>query len=197
MVNLISNSCVGAYITTICLDQPYVNPFCWNIIDFKSFKNLIEKYNSIDFKKIKLTEKKTLNKYSLTIDGLVTVLYEHYIKSEQYKEVVKKNCNVYYKDIDKYIISKYNARLKLNKNPIFLAGSSWPNGSYSCDEFKELILTNKDRFRLIIIVNSLENFQKLKIFESKKTKIYYTKLEKNNKQLSLDLYSKYKDFINE
>ena len=109
--------------------------------------------------------------------------------------LVKKNSNVFWKDIDKYIIDKYFSRLKLDDKPVFMAGSSWANGIYSCEEYKKLIEANDNKFRLIVIANSLDTYNELKELENDKNKIYLTNLVKNNKKLSSNIFEKYKDFM--
>lgn len=60
-MNLIGNSCVSAFIIRDFLKEEYTNPFCWNIIDYKSMYNLIKYYDTINFLNYKL-ENSSINK---------------------------------------------------------------------------------------------------------------------------------------
>ena len=52
-MNLISRSCLDGFMCKYILSKPNNNPFIWNIILLDSYKNLIENYDSINFRNIK------------------------------------------------------------------------------------------------------------------------------------------------
>lgn len=192
MLNIIADSCVGADITLNVLHQPYINPFCWSIIDPVSYGHLIVNYNTINFSDIKLEKHKILPKYYIIIDCGVSVFYEHYIESPEHKSITKLNNNVLYYDIKSYIMDKYNSRLKLNSKPLFILGHTWnvesPDKKF---DYEKIILKNANKFPLIVVVNNARSYDYLSKYQSEYTKIYQTNLVRNNIQLANDLYSKY------
>lgn len=195
MINIIGNSCVASNITLDILHQEYVNPFCWNIIDSKSFGYLIKNYKNIDFKNYYFEKHENGEEYFLVIDKNVRVLYHHYRENKDYNVVTKKNNHIYFCDIKKYIIDKYNSRLKLNNKPVFIIGSSWETENDKSEEFEYIIKENTEKYPLIVIVNKDSDFSYLKKYENEYTKIYKTDLEKNNEKLANDVFDKYGDIF--
>ena len=53
-MNLISRSCLDGFICRYILGESNNNPFIWNLIPLDSFKNLVEKYDSINFRNIEI-----------------------------------------------------------------------------------------------------------------------------------------------
>ena len=51
-MNLISNTCIGAYLYKL-LNLKFENPFCWSVIDFNSMYYLIKNYEKIKLCKMK------------------------------------------------------------------------------------------------------------------------------------------------
>ncbi len=197
MINIIGDSCVAADITLNVLHQPYINPFCWNIIDPVSYGKLISNYPDINFSDIKLEKHKTLPKYYVIINNCVKVFYEHYIESPEHKTITKINNNVLYYDIKSYITSKYKSRLKLNHKPLFVLGHTWNVDSVNKKtDYESIILQNKHKYPLIVVVNNAESYNYLKKYINSFTKIYQTNLVKNNTQLANELYNKYRALFN-
>jgi len=192
MINIIGDSCVASNITLEILKQQYVNPFCWNIIDYISFGYLIKNYKNINFNNIQLKKHPVVPKYTLIIDEKINVFYEHYIEDNSAKTIKKENNNVYYYDIKSYIISKYKSRLKLNNKPIFTIGSSWNIEKDKNKEFEFVINQNVEKYPLFVIVNKNSDYLYLKKYENNYTKIFKTNLVKNNTALAFDIYNKYK-----
>lgn len=194
MINIVSNSCVGSYLTTQCFNQEFINPFTWNIIDFHSYKILLTEYDSIDFSKVRLEPTADGSKFYAIIDDRVRILYEHYIKDAKQKNILTESNNVTWCNIEDYILSKYTARLKMTGvTPVFVFGSTFADNDAGAKE--DLILTNNDRRKLIIIANADGDYARLNKLESKNTRVHLTHLVKNNRQLAFDLFEKYKDFI--
>ena len=137
-MNIISNSCLGSYITRDYLNEPYSNPFCWSVIDDVSIINLIKNYKNINFNKYELTKDKNWNFY-ITIDKLVKVWYVHYRFSKNDNKIRKNDVDVFYNRIWEYIIKCYETRLKrMKEEPIFVLGSSWGGGALSKDEIYKI-----------------------------------------------------------
>jgi len=195
MFNIIGNSCVSSNITFDILKQPYINPFCWNIIDYVSFGFLIKNYRNINFNNFILKKHNEKEKYYLIIDNNVRVFYEHYVEDKEQKEVLKKNNNVYYCDIRNYIIEKYNSRLQLNDKPIFISGSSWDIDKPKHIQMEYIINQNIQKYPLIVIVNMMSDYEYLKKYENDYTKIYITNLVKNNVELAFNIFTKYKELF--
>lgn len=121
MLNLVGNSCIASYITRDCIKQPFVNPFCWSIMDFPSCYNLVKYWDSINFTKFKLIKDSDWN-FSILIDGKVTVKYVHYLFKKDAAKIEVHGTDVYWNRIWEYIVSKYIHRTKHIREtpPIFL-----------------------------------------------------------------------------
>ena len=195
MINIIGNSCVASNITLDILKQKFINPFCWNIIDYISFGYLIKNYNTINFNNIELKFNENTKRYTLIIDNNINVYYEHYIEDINEKEILKKNNNVYYSNIKEYILKKYKNRLKLNNKPIFVIGSTWEINKEKYLQFEYIIKNNINKYPLIVIVNLNSDFEYLKKYENEFTKIYKTDLYKDNTTCALNIYEEYKDIF--
>lgn len=76
-MNIISNSCVGGFITRDYLKQSFNNPFVWCNVDNKSFLNLIKNYNTINWLNYELVKDENWN-FSIIVDKLVKINYTHY-----------------------------------------------------------------------------------------------------------------------
>ena len=119
MKNIISHNCVGAEIYRQ-QDCQYGNPFIWCVIPPEDFQVLYSCYKQIDFSKIKL--EKDGKYYKIVIDGKVNVYYVHYKYSKEDKTPRRrKNGDILYSDIEKYIVDKYVTRLKrMSGKPLFI-----------------------------------------------------------------------------
>lgn len=151
-MNIISNSCLGSYISRDCLKSPYNNPFCWSVIDDNSICNLIKNYQKIDFNKYELTKDKNWNFY-ITIDKQVKVWYVHYRFSKTDNTIRKDDVDVFYNKIWEYIIDCYEKRIKrMTETPIFVLGSSWGGGALTKNSIKSIsqIQTN---YKIIMTSN--------------------------------------------
>lgn len=196
-MNIISNSCLGAFIQKDFLKQPYSNPFCWNVIEDNSIINLISMYDTINFKKYELLRGNNLPYYTdkdcnfyLNIDNKVKVYYVHYRFSKNDTKPRKANygnaTDILYNKIWKYIIDCYEKRLQRMKDePIFVLGSSWSGGALKYDTIKRIsnIRTNYK----IIMTSNIDIDFKLP------SNCYYYKhnVFRNNLKLSKEVFEKY------
>ena len=125
---LIANSCVGGYIYKNEMQQPYMSPFIWSLVDFESMLWLLKNFYTINFKRIKMfdigSNESNNWEFGLIIDGHVKVKYIHYKFSSNAVEPVIKNVDVYYCRIWEYIIDKYLERIQRMKTcggkPLFI-----------------------------------------------------------------------------
>lgn len=195
MINIIGDSCVASNITLDVLHQEYINPFCWNIINHISFGYLIKNYKNINFNNYYLRKHPSYEEYYLIIDDNIEVLYHHYREDKNCKTIIKKDNHVYFCDIQQYIIEKYKSRLKLNSSPIFIIGSSWEIETDKYEKFEYIINQNIEKYPLIVITNKESDFSYLKKYENEYTKIFKTKLHKNNEKLAYDIYDTYKELF--
>ena len=128
-MNVIGNSCVGAYIYKNHLKSNYENPFTWAIVDFNSMFYLIKNYNKIDFNKFKLIKDAKCN-FSIVVDGHVKIDYVHYKLDRTAKKPIKKKFDVFYCKIWEFIVLKYLERIKrmqkCKDKPIFIL-ANWFN----------------------------------------------------------------------
>lgn len=154
-MNLIGNSCVSAFIIRDFLKEEYTNPFCWNIIDYKSMYNLIKYYDTINFLNYKL-ENSSINKntFSVIIDKKVVVNYIHYIKDEKIDGLKFEKSNIFSNNIEKYIIEKYENRVRKmilkKESPIFLLAAGYNQEYYYTDDEINSILDLNSPYKIII-----------------------------------------------
>lgn len=111
-MNIISNSCLGSYITRDYLKTKYNNPFCWSVIDDNSICTLINDYYNINFKNYELTKDNNWNFY-LTIDNKIKVWYVHYKFSEKDNPIGSYNFDIisHNKDIANLKSYRYGGKL--------------------------------------------------------------------------------------
>ena len=170
-MNIISNTCLSALLQKDCIGQEYENPFCWNLIDFKSI-----------------------------IDNHIKVQYVHYLFDRNADTLKTKGPNVYWNKIWEYIVNKYNERVermltKKNK-PIFIIGSihHWKDHSYSQDEiFKICELCNKKHYKLIIANKNFDfskKFPNIKFITTRSTDRKF-----GNGGFAKEIYPKIKNFL--
>lgn len=184
-MNIISNTCLGAYIQRDILHQQYNNPFCWNIIDAKSMLYLIENYDSINFMNYELVKDAKWN-FTLIIDKHIYVKYVHYLFSPMDDSPRIHNADVYYNKIWEYIIHKYEERLirmkENNLKPIFVIGTSWPGNFYTAKEI-EMIANANTNYKIIISNNNLHaNIKRNNV------SYYDNNIKLDNLRLSKEIY---------
>lgn len=142
-MNVIGNSCVGAYIYKNHLKKNYENPFTWALVDFDSMLYLIKNYDKIDFNKFKLVKDDNWN-FSIIVDGHVKINYIHYKLDRTAKTPTTKKVDVFYCKIWEYIVLKYLERTKrmlcLKEKPLFIF-ANWfdvPETNLTYDQMKIL-----------------------------------------------------------
>lgn len=122
--NIISNTCIGSYITTKCLMLPLQNPFSWSVIDSDSILALLEHFYDIDFSNIRVNQVSDF--YKITIDNVVSVNYIHYHYSKTATNLVQHGPDLFFNQMADYVTAKYFERLKRmalnNSKPIFVLG---------------------------------------------------------------------------
>lgn len=195
-MNIISNTCVGAWIYKKYLDKPYSNPFMWNVIDYDSMYNLIKNYNKINFNNIKIVKDKIRNNtYAIIIDNLITVRYIHYRYDETKTVPEVKGVDIYYNKIDEYVKEKYLTRLKLIKeNPIFIVGSIIKAQLYTEAQIRNICELNSP-YKIIIANNNIDlskEFPKVLFYKYKQPIETYGIL---NDLLGKELFSKYNKIL--
>ena len=150
MKNIIGNSCSGSYLTKNFEEHNFINPFCWNIIDFNSMYNLIKNYDTINWKNYAL-KKENDNSFSIIIDGIVNVNYVHYNYTANVdKKIVEtdEDTDFISKNIEPYLIEKYETRVKrmneLNIPPIFILASRnlVCKNNYTPEQIKQILELN-------------------------------------------------------
>ena len=150
MLNLIGNSCASAYLTKDHENGKFINPFCWNIIDFVSMYNLISNFSKISWESFETRIEKD-SSYSLIIDNSVTVNYAHYKYSPTVDKKICENdegTDFISKNIEDYLIDKYKIRIKRmidsKIDPTFvIASRNIPlRNNYSADQIVKLLSIN-------------------------------------------------------
>lgn len=187
-MNLIGNTCLSSFIMRDCLQRPYNNPFCWNVIDIESFCYLIEHYDTIDFNNFEIL-KDSLWNFSILIDGNVRVQFVHYKFSIHDNVLRRSGLDIFYRKIWEYIVDKYMLRsermLELKEDPIFIIGSSWGKewGSIDLDDVKRI---SKIKTRYKVILTGTMDVD----FRLPDNMVYFKHaLNKNNKLLSRLLFT--------
>lgn len=112
----ICNNCVGARIYQL-LNLQFNNPFIWCRITSDDMLFLIQNFNDIDFLRFELKSYHDilLNQkiYGVNVDDKITIWYPHY-KYGNYDTPTKNNnvngLDIFYKNIEEYIIKKYKIR---------------------------------------------------------------------------------------
>ncbi len=191
-MNIIANSCVGAFLTRDYLKEEFSNPFVWSYIDNKSFYNLIKNYDNINWFNYELIKDNNWN-FSIIIDKQIKVDYPHYkfdINATKltYFDEDKQNRNVYSNKIWEYIIEKYEERTKrmLNKNekPLFLLATCYDfnikdyNHHYDIEWINNIDLL-ETKYKVILVS---------KHFKFKNKLCYIYKHSKDNIELANEIY---------
>lgn len=188
-MNIISNSCCGAYLMREHLKTEYVNPFCWNVIDLKSYYYLIRDWDKINFLNYELVKDENWN-FSIIIDEKIKVQYIHYLfdpKAEKLASRSKSEHDVLvWNRMWEYVASKYEERvqrmLDTKEKPTFIIADLHDNDLRKYDkEWLMKIDEMNSNFEIILFSNHYE-------FKNKR---YYTIKErcKDNSQLSKYIYS--------
>lgn len=156
-MNIIGNSCVGAFISKLCLKESYNNPFCWSKMDFESVYNLIKNYDIIDFTKVEFI-KNEKNFYTACIDDQVNVKYIHYIEDNSLPSLVFEKSNVKGPNILEYVKDKYFSRLKKMKDePIFILAAGYWQEYYLNDEQIQKLIDLNSKYKIIISMPNSKN----------------------------------------
>lgn len=163
-MNIISNTCLGAYITRDFLKEPYQNPFQWNIIDFNSMKNLIENYDKLKSLKYSIKILKNNDYPTMIFENNIIIDFVHIkLKSKKYKTINNQN-NVFVddKDIIEYTMTKYKNRLDRQKEPPLFVIHNQPHHPITGNKFDLLNLYNNinSKYPIIIVTNNHNLFSK-------------------------------------
>lgn len=136
-MNLISNTCIGAYLYKL-LNLKFENPFCWSVIDFDSMYYLIKNYEKINFKNYELTKTPDWW-FTIIIDNVIKVHYVHYKFDKNANKPTRCGSNIIYNKIWEYIVEKYEERLtRMHGQPIFVIGSIHPCHWYTENEIYKI-----------------------------------------------------------
>lgn len=191
-MNIISNSCVGAFLTRDYLKEEFSNPFIWSYIDNKSFYNLIKNYDNINWFNYELVKDNNWN-FSIIIDKQIKVDYPHYKFDKNANELTyfdedNQNRNVYSNKIWEYIIEKYEERtrrmLTKNEKPLFLLATCYDfnikdyNHHYDIDWINNIDLL-ETKYRVILVSKHFKFNNKL---------CYIYKYSKDNIELANEIY---------
>ena len=98
----------------------------WTLMSAQDFIYLVQNFKSIDFSKIKLTTDIYKEKlvYKLIVDGKLNVLYIHHKKDKTKMIPTKIKRDIWYANIENYIIDCWNRRLKrMTETPKFIVVS--------------------------------------------------------------------------
>lgn len=173
-MNIISNSCVGAFLYRDYFLKEYTNPFCWNYIESKDMYNLIANYNNINFLNYELVKDNNWN-FSIIIDNLVKVNYVHYKFNPHKSKLFYHGNDISSNNIWKYIIKKYNERvnrmLLLNEDPTFILSTVHENSFHKYDPYYLNLIDNLNCKNNIFLFSNLYNFKNKYSYNFDKNKI--------------------------
>jgi hypothetical protein len=156
-MNIISNTCLGAYLTRDVLKEKFSNPFSWNIIDYTSLKFLIENFEKIKDMPIKAYRNNNENFATILLDEKIKIQFVH-IKEKCFQKQCKDKNNLFIDDCVKYAKEKFIERLsRMNNDPVFILQVQ-PNHKITGNltELKSLLKV-KSNYPIIII--SKENLK--------------------------------------
>lgn len=172
---LISNNCLSGHLYKDCFKKEYNNPFIWTVINFENMLKLIKNFDNINFNNYELIKDENWN-FSIIIDNLVKINYVHCKFDPRFKKPTKIGPDIFYNEIWKYIVLKYEERLKrmkqLNEKPIFCIcnfETIYPDCIYSDDELNIL-----SKFENVKILTGQEHLDPLLAAEN-----FYAKFFKN------------------
>ena len=154
-MNIISNTCLGAYIYRDILKTEFKNPFIWTFIRPKHFLTLLENYESLNFSNIHL-EKRTdvLNEFKLIIDNKLEIECWHMVLDPKSKTPKSPdNRAIYYYKIQDYIINNYQKRLNR-----MTAENNMP--TICCERFDDYInelikICYQKKYKLLLFTNKI------------------------------------------
>lgn len=141
MKTLISNCCAGAFFYKNVLNEDFKNPFMWSGITASDFIYLIKNFKNIDFNNFKLEESflhgvRKFKSFKIRVNDGFDIHFPHYYEGEN---ETKTNCDLFKKDIKKYVIEKYKHRLlKMTDEPLFIILDNKKDLSWTETEIKEL-----------------------------------------------------------
>ena len=119
-MNIISNTCLGAYLTRDVLKEKFSNPFSWNIIDYDSLKLLIENFDKIKNMTIKSFRNDNENFATILLDDKIKIQFVH-IKEKQFERFCKDKNNLFVNNCAEYAKEKFNERLtRMQEDPVFI-----------------------------------------------------------------------------
>lgn len=192
-MNLVGNSCIASYITRDFLKQPFVNPFCWCIMDFDSCYNLVKYWDSLDFSNYTIVKDEKWN-FSVVVDSRVVIKFVHYIFDPSCKQIVVKDNDVYSCKIWEYINAKYIKRIaNIRKEPpVFLFASANYGGlrhtPFTLDEQRMLERLDTP-YKIILSFKEVIHSDKLIVVEQNERFTY------NGKPISAYIYDRVKSLL--
>lgn len=139
-MNVIATNCAGSYVMTH-KNSPLGNPFVWSFISYNSIRELLSRFDCINFDNVKLVPSvRWKGTYTLCIDDCVEIHYIHYHYNPSVKGLKVHNNDVASSNITQFIMAKYKARLQrmrdLNEDPCFLILQN--NSAGTTEDFLDL-----------------------------------------------------------
>lgn len=129
-MNIITNCCLGGFITRDVLHEQFSNPFVWVWMTTNDVCNIVHNYSSLDFRKfiIRPHDGQLVENccFDIIVDNQITLVYSHYQFNSNYpNEFIDRTRNIVISDhIWEYVVKKYVERVKrmeiLNEQPVFL-----------------------------------------------------------------------------
>ena len=196
-MNIISNSCCGAYLMRNHIKTEYVNPFCWNVIDLKSYYYLIKNYASLDFLNYKLYKDENWN-FSIVLNDNIKIQFVHYLFDKNAIELTQKSDSesdiLLWNKMWVYVVEKYVERTKRmlqnNEHPIFIIADIKDNSDRKYDEFwLKKIDELETSYKVILVSNHYSfNYKKSYRFTRCKNNCQLSNFIFNNILLNRDLF---------
>lgn len=129
-MNIISNCCLGGFITRDVLHEPFSNPFVWAWLTTEDVCHTIQHYTNINFRnfRIKPHHDEIVEDccFDVLVDNQITIVNSHYRFNSNYKtEFIDKQRNIVESDhIWEYVVNKYIERVKrmeqIHEQPVFI-----------------------------------------------------------------------------
>ena len=147
MANIITNCCLGAFVTRNILKTQFNNPFVWAWVNATDICYLLEKYETVDFTKFKLQKYTTTplqdgDCFKICVDGKITIVYSHYQFNSKYSTLYTDNVTnmVYYNKIWEFVVQKYIQRVSRipSDPPVFILCDDRCDCGYDAEHIEKL-----------------------------------------------------------
>lgn len=161
-INLVSSSCVGAYLMRDYYKCEYQNPFAWTTILPHDMRELILNWDSLNWVDIDVKlSNNNLNKGTypiIIINKLVCVRYVHIKFDPNARQPYTHMNDIWCNNIWEYAFNQYIKRLRRMLNnkliPLFIWGGDWSEQCPTYDDIEYMNAHYNNKYKVIYAVNN-------------------------------------------